>query len=137
MGLLVDMGMIMGQTACRTRIAAVEPHARNRVNTVFMAAGFVGMLVGTAVANRLYAEGGWHYSGAAEIAFLVVALILSVAIGPHETGWIGWSGGWRPKPAIRGDASPDVESNRKRRRQSGRSCCREEGRTGRAGHRAE
>jgi len=104
MGLLVDLGMIMSQTACRTQLVAVEPKARNRVNTVFMVAGFVGMLVGTAVGNRLYAMGGWHYSGAAEIGFLVAAIVVCVARGPHETRWVGWRGGWGRRAR---DETPD------------------------------
>ncbi|EWZ78262.1 hypothetical protein FOWG_17431 [Fusarium oxysporum f. sp. lycopersici MN25] len=31
------------------------------------------------------------------IAFLGVALVLAVVRGPHETGWIGWRGGWSCK----------------------------------------
>ncbi len=102
MGLLVDMGMIMSQTACRTMLVVVEPQARNRVNTVFMVSGFVGMLAGTAVGNRLYAEGGWHYSGGAGIAFVGAAILVSLARGPHETRWVGWSGGWLPKSSKAG-----------------------------------
>lgn len=45
------------------------------------------------------------------VAFVGASIIVSLARGPRETGWVGWEGGWRPrndKPA-----SPpklDVES---------------------------
>jgi hypothetical protein len=33
------------------------------------------------------------------VAFIVLAVVVCLARGPRETGWIGWSGGW----AIRRD----------------------------------
>ncbi len=98
MGIFIDLGLIMSQTACRTQLVTVEPKARNRVNTVFMVAGFCGMLTGTAVSNSLYAQGGWHFSGAAEAGFIGAAILVNLARGPKETGWVGWSGGWIVKP---------------------------------------
>jgi predicted MFS family arabinose efflux permease len=47
----------------RTNIFGIDPKARNRVNTAYMLAAFCGQLTGTAVGNRLYAEGGWVWSG--------------------------------------------------------------------------
>ena len=91
---VVDVGLIIGQTANRTQLVPVEPKARNRVNTVYMVTSFCGMLTGTAVGNRLYAEGGWRYSNGASIAFLVLALVTCIIRGPHEDRWFGWSGGW-------------------------------------------
>ncbi|CAK7211013.1 hypothetical protein SEUCBS140593_001024 [Sporothrix eucalyptigena] len=97
MGILIDLGLILCQTACRTQLVPIEPKARNRVNTIFMVTGFFGMLMGTAVCNKLYAMGGWHYSGYAEIGFVVVALGLCFVRGPHESRWFGYRGGWRMK----------------------------------------
>lgn len=94
MGFLLDLGMILYQTASRTLLASVEPNASNRVNTVYMVATFCGLLMGTTVGNRLYAAGGWHYSGYGDLGFLAIAIGLLVARGPHETGWFGWGGGW-------------------------------------------
>ncbi|KAI3585641.1 major facilitator superfamily domain-containing protein [Fusarium oxysporum f. sp. albedinis] len=96
-GLLVDLCLVMSQTANRAQLPAVEPSARNRANTVYTVARFCGMLMGTAVGNHLYAQEGWCYSSGASIAFLGVALVLAVVPGPHETGWIGWRGGWSCK----------------------------------------
>lgn len=97
---VVDVGLIIGQTANRTQLVPVEPKARNRVNTVFMATSFCGMLTGTAVGNRLYAEGGWRYSNGASIVFLVLALGMCVIRGPYETRWFGWSGGWSQRSDV-------------------------------------
>jgi hypothetical protein len=59
-----------------------------------MVCAFAGQLTGTAVGNRLYAEGGWIWSGSMNIAFMGAAIIVGLARGPRETGWLGWKGGW-------------------------------------------
>lgn len=111
MGVSIDLGLILCQTACRTQIVPIEPKARNRVNTIFTVMGFFGMLMGTAVCNRLYAMGGWRYSGYAEIGFVVVALGLCFVRGPHETRWFGFRGGWRMKSSLdTGDAEEEDEA---------------------------
>ncbi len=100
MGFLVDLGLILCQTSCRMQLVAVEPQARNRVNTIYMVTGFFGMLAGTSICNRLYAMGGWYYSGYAEISFVVVAIGFAIVRGPHETRWFGYRGGWRMASSI-------------------------------------
>ena len=101
---LLDLGIQTTQIANRTAIYAIEPKARNRVNTAFMFSVFVGQLVGTAVGNRLYAlgdersengsGGGWIASGSCSVGFIVVALGLCMVRGPREERWVGWNGGW-------------------------------------------
>ena len=67
---------------------------RTGINTAYMVFVFAGQLTGTAVGNRLYAAGGWVWSGGCNIAFIGTALIIAFARGPREKGWMGWSGGW-------------------------------------------
>ncbi|KAJ9144192.1 Major facilitator superfamily transporter [Pleurostoma richardsiae] len=118
MGIMVDLGMIVAQTALRTQLVHIEPLARNRVNTCFMVSSFCGMLMGTAVGNSLYARGGWHYSGYADVGFVGAAALMVLARGPHETGWLGWRGGWSLKKVVPVEekseaaqgAPPDVEA---------------------------
>ncbi len=50
--------------------------------------------MGTAVGNRLYAQGGWVASGSVSVGFVSAALLVCFARGPWEKGWVGWSGGW-------------------------------------------
>ncbi|KAK1995878.1 major facilitator superfamily transporter [Colletotrichum falcatum] len=59
----IDLGIQTAQTANRTSIYTINAKARNRVNTAYMVCVFCGQLTGTAVGNRLYAQGGWKYSG--------------------------------------------------------------------------
>jgi predicted MFS family arabinose efflux permease len=76
----IDTGNQFAQIANRASIYTIQPNARNRVNTAYMLSAFIGQLTGTAVGNRLYAEGGWRYSGACSSKFF------------HCTGarWLGW-----------------------------------------------
>ncbi|KAH6635665.1 major facilitator superfamily domain-containing protein [Chaetomium sp. MPI-SDFR-AT-0129] len=98
----VDVGSQFTQIGMRAAIYGIRPRARNRVNTAYMGVSFCGQLTGTAVGNRLFAQGGWGYSGSCSIAFVVTAIIICLVRGPREKGWFGWSGGW----AIRRDDLP-------------------------------
>ncbi|KAK5139405.1 hypothetical protein LTR04_003609 [Oleoguttula sp. CCFEE 6159] len=92
-----DLGLQTSQIANRSAIYAIEPKARNRVNTAFMVATFCGQLVGTAAGNHLYARGGWIASGSYSVGSIGCALLVCAARGPWEPGWIGWGGGWSIK----------------------------------------
>ena len=108
----IDLGLQTSQIANRSAIYAIEPKARNRVNTAYMVSVFCGQLMGTAVGNRLYARGGWVASGSTSVAFIGVALLCCFARGPWEPGWLGWGGGWsirRRDLGSRGKHEPAVE----------------------------
>ncbi|WZH44971.1 major facilitator superfamily domain-containing protein [Fusarium acuminatum] len=90
----IDVGMQTAQVSNRSAIFSINPKARNRVNTAYMALAFAGQLTGTAVGNRLYASGGWKRSGGCSIAFVGLSILISLARGPREKGWVGWKGGW-------------------------------------------
>ncbi|KAF4446388.1 hypothetical protein F53441_9956 [Fusarium austroafricanum] len=93
----IDVGMQTAQVSNRAAIFGINPKARNRVNTAYMALAFAGQLTGTAVGNRLYASGGWKRSGGCSIAFVGLSILFALARGPREDGWIGWKGGWHPR----------------------------------------
>jgi predicted MFS family arabinose efflux permease len=61
----MDLGAGAVNIANRAGIYSIRADARNRVNTAYMLAAFMGQLTGTAVGNRLYAQGGWTASGSA------------------------------------------------------------------------
>lgn len=102
----IDLGLQTSQIANRSAIYAIEPLARNRVNTAYMVSVFSGQLMGTAVGNKLYARGGWVASGSCSVGFIVVALFICSARGPWNQGWIGWKGGWSVR---RRDLGPKKE----------------------------
>ncbi|KAL4789172.1 major facilitator superfamily domain-containing protein [Aspergillus venezuelensis] len=91
---LLDFGNQATMIANRSAIYAVNPKARNRVNTGYMVGCFVGQLMGTAVGNRVYAQRGWVISGSVSLGLEGGALVLGLLRGPMEKGWIGWRGGW-------------------------------------------
>ncbi|KAL7783435.1 major facilitator superfamily domain-containing protein [Trichoderma ceciliae] len=89
-----DFGMNIVTVSNRMAFANIEPTAQNAVNSVYMVFTFCGQLFGTAVGNKLYASGGWIRSGCLSIGLMGGGLLLVLVRGPHERGWIGWSGGW-------------------------------------------
>ncbi|OIW23864.1 MFS general substrate transporter [Coniochaeta ligniaria NRRL 30616] len=91
---LGDLGMNTVVVANRMAIANVHPKAQNAVNSVYMVFTFCGQMSGTAAGNKLYAQGGWIPTGILMIAFVGASLFLVIVRGPHEIGWVGWSGGW-------------------------------------------
>lgn len=109
---MIDLGLQSSQIANRAAIYTIAPKARNRVNTAFMVFTFCGQLTGTAVGNRLYAQGGWVHSGSYSVASLGAALLMCLLKGPHEPGWFGWTGGWSMiKQKSVGTASPSGEAS--------------------------
>ncbi|KAK8859241.1 MFS general substrate transporter [Apiospora arundinis] len=101
----MDTGANFAHTANRSNVYNLDPKARNRVNTAYMVFCFAGQLTGTAVGNRLYAQGGWVWSGGCNIAFIGAAILICFARGPRESGWLGWHGGWNIR---RGDQTPNA-----------------------------
>ncbi|KAL7926402.1 major facilitator superfamily domain-containing protein [Trichoderma austrokoningii] len=89
-----DLGISVSTVSNRMLFAHVEPTAQNTVNSVYMVFTFCGQLFGTAVGNKLYADGGWISSGALSIGCVGGGLLVTLLRGPHEKGWLGWSGGW-------------------------------------------
>lgn len=45
-------------------------------------------------------HGGWLAAGGLSIAVMGASYIVILARGPHERGWVGWSGGWRLKSSL-------------------------------------
>jgi predicted MFS family arabinose efflux permease len=91
----IDVGSQFSNIALRSSIYTLRTDARNRINTGYMLLSFCGQLTGTAVGNRLFARGGWTWSGGCSIGFVGLALVVAFARGPRETGWVGWGGGWK------------------------------------------
>ncbi|KAK8063364.1 major facilitator superfamily transporter [Apiospora saccharicola] len=107
--IMMDTGANFAHTANRSNVYNLDPKARNRVNTAYMVFCFAGQLTGTAVGNRLYAHGGWVYSGGCNIAFIGAAILICFARGPRESGWLGWHGGWnirRESQALSANVQP-------------------------------
>ena len=111
-----DAGMQTCQVANRSQIYSIAPRARNRINTAFMLFTFFGQLAGTAVGNKVYADGGWIHSGSVSVGFTAGAILVLCTRGPWEKGWFGWTGGASLKRENLDAAKQDVEASGRLRR---------------------
>lgn len=56
---LLDVGVQAANVLNQTRLFAIDPAARSRLNTAFVTGNFVGGAIGSAVASVLWNAGGW------------------------------------------------------------------------------
>lgn len=74
--IVLDVGVQAAQISNQTRIYALKPDARSRVNTVYMVSYFVGGALGSAVGIAAWHAGGWLGTCAVGFAFALAALAL-------------------------------------------------------------
>jgi predicted MFS family arabinose efflux permease len=74
--ILLDVGVQSGHVANQTRIYALDPNARSRLNTVYMFCYFSGGSIGSWLGAICWAYKGWLAVCAFGIAVLVIALIV-------------------------------------------------------------
>jgi predicted MFS family arabinose efflux permease len=74
---ILDLGVQASQVSNQTRVYALDPAARSRLNTVFMTSMFLGGALGTAVSTYLYTQFGWNGVCGFAIAVLTLALALA------------------------------------------------------------
>ncbi|MFJ9353085.1 MFS transporter [Streptomyces mirabilis] len=85
--LLLDVAVQCGQVANQTRIFALRPEARSRLNTGYMTCAFLGGSAGSWLGTRAYTALGWG----AVCALIAVTGI--VALAAYATGRRGRYGG--------------------------------------------
>ncbi|KAK6543967.1 hypothetical protein TWF694_000685 [Orbilia ellipsospora] len=90
---LIDAGCSTCQVANRSGIYQLDASSRNRINSVYMLAVFIGQVMGTGIGARTYAAGGWLASGSASVGITVLGLLVALGRGPHTKAWFGWDGG--------------------------------------------
>ncbi|MXV51235.1 MFS transporter [Pedobacter sp. HMF7647] len=76
--LLLDLGQQGVHVSNQTRVYALIPEARNRLNTVFMTASFVGTSAGSAMSLALWKWSGWHGVCLGLIVLLLCALAVYI-----------------------------------------------------------
>jgi predicted MFS family arabinose efflux permease len=76
--ILLDLGVQAGPVANQTRIYALIPEARSRLNTVYMVTYFLGGSLGSALGAWSWSRWGWNGVCAAGAAQLLVALLASL-----------------------------------------------------------
>jgi predicted MFS family arabinose efflux permease len=81
--ILLDAGAQAAQVANQTRVMALRPDARNRVNTIYMIGYFMGGSLGSLVGSYMWSR--WHWTGVcvSGIGFMIVAWAVLVSRGPE------------------------------------------------------
>lgn len=75
--LIMDLAVQSSQVANQARVYALDPSARSRLNTVFMATMLGGGAVGAGIGGAAYASWGWTGTCAFGAISAVLALLLS------------------------------------------------------------
>ncbi|KAI9637881.1 uncharacterized protein MKK02DRAFT_42260 [Dioszegia hungarica] len=114
--LLYDCGMQLWQVSSSYRVAGIDPQARARLNGCSLLCIFAGQTSGTAIFTHIYTAKGWQTTGGVMLAFVGTSILVLLVRGPHETGWVGWSGGTQLlKREAMLDLSPQALTEGKRR----------------------
>ncbi len=77
--LLLDAGTVASQTANQTRVYALLPEARNRINTVYMTVFFIGGALGSYAGAWGWSAMGWTGCSIAACSFIGAALVVFAA----------------------------------------------------------
>ncbi|CAE6424881.1 unnamed protein product [Rhizoctonia solani] len=94
----LDVASQMNQVSNSSRIYAIEPLARARMNAVFIISLFLGQVMGTSVGTQVYLKYGWRPSGALGLGFYGLQLIVLFLRG-HKAArktWLGWKAAPEP-----------------------------------------
>ncbi|KAJ7476558.1 hypothetical protein FB451DRAFT_968888, partial [Mycena latifolia] len=70
--------------------------ASRRMKAVNVLSIFLGQIMGTSAARRIYLQHGWRACAALSLVLSGWQLLLLLARGPHcaRRTWVGWEGGW-------------------------------------------
>lgn len=74
---LLDVGVQATHIANQTRIFALMPDARSRLNTVYMTVYFVGGAAGSLIGGWAWTHGGWPVICACGLGFIALAFLVS------------------------------------------------------------
>jgi predicted MFS family arabinose efflux permease len=74
--ILIDIGQQAIHVSNQTRVYALIPEARNRLNTVYMSCSFAGTATGTAIGLYLWKHFNWGGVIAGNIVLIVLAIII-------------------------------------------------------------
>lgn len=82
--ILLDAGVQAAQVANQSRVLALRPDARNRVNTIYMICYFSGGSLGSLAAAWAWSQWQWNGVCGVGIAFILLAgLIFKLPVREH------------------------------------------------------
>jgi predicted MFS family arabinose efflux permease len=79
---VLDAGVQAAQVANQTRVFALKPEARSRVNSLYMIGYFTGGSIGSLVGASVWGRYGWPGVCAAGAVFMLMAAIALSSLGP-------------------------------------------------------
>lgn len=79
--MLLDAGVQASHLSNQTRIYALHPDLRNRLNAVYMVTYFLGGATGSALGGYAWQHEGWFAVCAVGAAFAVAGIVVLFAIG--------------------------------------------------------
>lgn len=82
--ILLDAGVQAAQVANQTRVLALRPEARNRVNTVYMICYFTGGSAGSLAGAAAWSMYGWSGVCVTGISFMLISIFVLLARGPDQ-----------------------------------------------------
>lgn len=81
--IVLDVGMQCAQISNQSRIYALRPDARSRVNTVYMVCYFIGGAIGSAVGVGMWHAFGWTGVCIAGLGFIALAAWVHIGTRPR------------------------------------------------------
>ncbi len=81
--ILLDAGVQGAQVANQSRVLALRPEARNRINTVYMICYFSGGSVGSALGTWSWSHWGWSGVCATGVVMIALAIVAFLSRGPE------------------------------------------------------
>lgn len=84
----INLGLAAIHTSNQNIIFRLEPHAKSRINSIYMTSYFIGGAAGSASGAAAYHYGGWQMSclvGVGLIAFAALCCLLDQHLSQHQT----------------------------------------------------
>jgi predicted MFS family arabinose efflux permease len=76
--LLLDIAVQATNVLNQTRLFAIDPKSRSRLNTAFVVGNFIGGATGSTLAGVLWEAGGWHFVVGGGVLMIATALVVWV-----------------------------------------------------------
>lgn len=81
--LLLDIAIQATNVLNQTRLLAIDPGSRSRLNTAFVVGNFVGGAIGSTLAGLLWEAGGWQFVVLGGAILIAIALVVWITQRNH------------------------------------------------------
>ncbi|KAF9068597.1 major facilitator superfamily domain-containing protein [Rhodocollybia butyracea] len=90
----LDVFRQMLETSLAVGIFSIAPHARSRLNAIYILSLFLGQIMGSAAGTKIFLTYGWRATAAMTLGFTVWALLVLALRGPAvgRYTWFGYGG---------------------------------------------